>query len=1610
MKFNKNEFGWSAKNESSSSGGGGLTTAQENKLNIAYNHSKEEHFSGDYNDLTNKPTNISEFNNDANYASETYVNDKIDEAQLGGDSGTIDLSGYVTKETGNANQITFNDGQTFQDKLDNGTLKGDKGDIGVQGIQGERGLKGEKGDKGVDGLTTSISLNGVTYTQENGVITLPNITSGGNIPSVTQTEPQELDMPKVFFYGTALPTTKDNVNLTMDYVSNTDKFSSYVKLKCQGTSSMSYAKKNFTVAMYSDEARATKLKKDFKGWGAQSKFCLKANYVDTTHTRNISGARIGYDMVASRPDSAFKQQLLTAPRYGLVDGFPIKLYFNGEFYGIYTWNIPKDGWMFNMDSGNPNHVVLCAERNTDGNANAINSCQFRKLWTDGDGGDWSVEFGTYSTDMVASFNRCINFVMTATDQEFHDNIGEYFDLYSLLDYYCFSYLVCHLDGLAKNMLMATYDGVIWGACLYDMDSIYGVHWNGNSYVATNYQCPEQYQEQFSLLWQRIERCFGTELYIRYRELRQGALSLTNIVKHVEEIYDVIPDRVFADEKAKWTSLPQVNTNTMTRFRNYMKDRAVYVDAQMEEIGTKVPCTGIVLGADTLSFTTTDTQALEVVVSPSNTTDTIVWSVSPSGIVTVDNGVVTPLTNGTCTITVTCGSQSATCNVTVALPSVECTGITLNKNELVISSSTSEQPSEETIDITQNVTNGSLIRGAWAIGANGGISSFGNVKTNAGDRATDFIPFTSNNTLTISQPQSTYGCGLVAYDSNKQAIACYTTNNTWEAGNTQSDVDVKSLTVEVIAPPSNTAYVRICFNLTNLSNVTVIKKSIGTVVSSHQLTATVTPENCTDAVIWSVEPSGIVTVEDGLVTPIANGECTITATCGSYSDTCAVTVSLSNVECTGISLNQDTLALGASESTSEKVNLLSGINSTISENVIFDAITLEAGGYEICNINGGTFTWLGYTINGRKLEPNRNSTDSVTFRITETADVIISAFPNNSATNTADKLALYKYTLGTSQQFTQAGTGYFDRTSGNIIASSNDVYSETISLDTTKQYILVYNGLNTLQSGRLCMKLNNTVDINGTDIANGQVIRIIKNTSTIAISINTNSGSLSDVQLIEMEKVEGTTSTISTKLTATVTPENCIQPVVWSVSPEGIVTVDNGLVTAVANGECTITATCGSYSDTCAVTVSGMSESGGDTDIYATAEYAITEPRTFNGTSDYIDTGIKLFDTAKTFTLFIDYTTATPTSNRQATIFHCIHEASPYRGLCIMKNANDASYFIGGQAGGQNSYATDIPTTGKYLISFVDGVINEIVTVDNSGDLVHSATDIGANNPYVQISENLLIGCYQNTSGTKGRFWSGTINKFGVWYRQLTEAEINQVFGKSGGGADISDGYMSYMIQYQSEQACAFVLHTASTSTDCQGFECRPSFKGFAFPTNVNDMDTSYMICDSMPTVSDSEKKVNNIPCIAGAIDGNVNYLTVKVLKANASTTDEFKTYFRENPTYIKIKPKDTVHKYSIDINNIEILNTSHTNSGYTCGEFIVNDFPTTNYTSSNVFMSNLGHSVDWSNTRDWSYFKISEWQGNVYIGFQIRNELLETQDLEGIRKYIAKDPNIYYIN
>ena len=80
--------------------------------------------------------------------------------------------------------------------------KGDKGDPGEQGLQGPKGDKGDPGEQGLqgiqgpagqDGLTTQVRVNGTTYTQVDGLITLPDYPADVGASSHTHANKDILD-------------------------------------------------------------------------------------------------------------------------------------------------------------------------------------------------------------------------------------------------------------------------------------------------------------------------------------------------------------------------------------------------------------------------------------------------------------------------------------------------------------------------------------------------------------------------------------------------------------------------------------------------------------------------------------------------------------------------------------------------------------------------------------------------------------------------------------------------------------------------------------------------------------------------------------------------------------------------------------------------------------------------------------------------------------------------------------------------------------------------------------------------------------------------------------------------------------------------------------------------------------------------------------------------------------------------------------------------------------------------------------------------------------------------------------------------------------------------
>ena len=246
-------------------------------------------------------------------------------------------------------------------------------------------------------------------------------------------------------------------------------------------------------------------------------------------------------------------------------------------------------------------------------------------------------------------------------------------------------------------------------------------------------------------------------------------------------------------------------------------------------------------------------------------------------------------------------------------------------------------------------------------------------------------------------------------------------------------------------------------------------------------------------------------------------------------------------------------------------------------------------------------------------------------------------------------------------------------------------------------------------------------------------------------------------------------------------------------------------------------------------------------------------------------------------------------------------------------------------------------------------------------------------------------------------------------------DVNVVEASSGGSGGETQPYEAELILQPEMIGGNWKLHSASTSSDCTGFECQPSFKYFDFPEDTSSTDTSYMYCsESIPVVTDSNKKVNNIPCVAGAsaVDGSIRreYITLKLSNSDASTIDELKTYLTNNIISLKVNMRPEVSKYTFNTDNITMISANKSKEGYVIGEFIDDSCPVTSEGSNKaLLLAGLPSIQDWSLNIGFSYFKIVDWNNHRYIGFQIAENLLETHDLDGIKNFISKNPTVFYV-
>ena len=373
------------------------------------------------------------------------------------------------------------------------------------------------------------------------------------------------EIPRLYIEGELSNMTKleGTRNFKVKYKSNYNNFEKYATLKVQGSSSVAYEKKNYTIKFYTDKNCTEKFKTDL-GWGREYKYVIKANWIDKTHSRNIVTAKI-----ASKIQKKYNL-FENTPNYGVIDGFPIEVYLNNEFYGLYTLNIPKDEWLYNMDDKNDNHIVMIGDQH-------LPTTEFRKK---ANFTNWQCEVGVANDQTLEKFNRLVDFIKNSTDEEFKQSLDQYVNIDAAINYYIIIQVFYLSDNYGKNLVMATYDGKIWYPTLYDLDTSFGTLFNGRD----EFPADSIVNIENNLLFEKLNRNFSNEIAKRYFELRQDILSEQSIVYEIDKFYNSIPRSLFQRETEKWgTDIPGYDISQM---KTFIKNRLPVIDELMRKKYTK----------------------------------------------------------------------------------------------------------------------------------------------------------------------------------------------------------------------------------------------------------------------------------------------------------------------------------------------------------------------------------------------------------------------------------------------------------------------------------------------------------------------------------------------------------------------------------------------------------------------------------------------------------------------------------------------------------------------------------------------------------------------------------------------------------------------------------------------------------------------------------------------------------------------------------------------------------------------------------------------------------------------------------------------------------------
>ncbi|WP_172638346.1 CotH kinase family protein [Lactiplantibacillus plantarum] len=369
-------------------------------------------------------------------------------------------------------------------------------------------------------------------------------------------------LPEVYLNGSTTGMSGTNyVTMQFKFEDNGREIDGYASTKLQGDSSLAFDKKAYRIKTFEDRSLTQAMKfKPCPLWYAGNKYNLKAYYTDPILCRDVVNANIGTDLWSTQKN--MPDDLVETEDFGFIDGFPVRVFINDKFSGIYSFNTAKG------DYGKNAKAVISGEMYTDTTA-------FKALPTSGvklDGSDFEMISPDDPTDEIKqAVNSLITFVATSSDDDFKSQLGTHIDLESLIDYFIFLNVIENSDAAGKNQTLITWDLQKWYFHPYDLDTTYGTEFNG-----TIHDPSTGLYGLNSHLFTRLNSLFANEIKSRYKELRTW-LTPVYVLKMYRDHINLIGESNYEDEFNLWNN-PNHDKNTYNFIKIHVYKRFKLLDS------------------------------------------------------------------------------------------------------------------------------------------------------------------------------------------------------------------------------------------------------------------------------------------------------------------------------------------------------------------------------------------------------------------------------------------------------------------------------------------------------------------------------------------------------------------------------------------------------------------------------------------------------------------------------------------------------------------------------------------------------------------------------------------------------------------------------------------------------------------------------------------------------------------------------------------------------------------------------------------------------------------------------------------------------------------------